>query len=105
MRNTDERATMRYYVELARESVQDAFEEIRASQYPDDYLTELADGCVPVYNAMQYVQPSKKAKPRGYADRMEAWRNAVEALAGSLPRTNPRFDRERFVAACYREES
>jgi hypothetical protein len=29
------------------------------------------------------------------------WRLTVDALAEALPTTNPRFDAERFITACY----
>lgn len=33
-------------------------------------------------------------------ERFEGWSDAVKAVANALAADNPRFDRERFVAAC-----
>lgn len=53
-----------------------------------------------IADTLKYCRPCKIAKPKGYEDRMEAWRGTVEELTKRLQAENTRFDRSRFLEAC-----
>lgn len=48
-------------------------------------------------DTMRFCKPSKVAKPKGYAHRLEAWQGIVDELVTFCQHQNPRFLRQRWL--------
>lgn len=54
-------------------------------------------------DALNWCKPSKIAKPRGYAHRLEEWQGIVTEITDRLAQDNPRFQRGIFLTRVNRE--
>lgn len=52
---------------------------------------------IKIADTLRLTMPSKIAKPRGYAARLEMWEGVVTEMCKMLAQDNPLFDRTRFL--------
>ena len=53
-----------------------------------------------IASIMKYCKPSKVAKPRGYAHRLEMWESAVLYLSERMDEIYKGWNNEAFLTAC-----
>lgn len=53
-----------------------------------------------IADTLKATKPFSSARVMVNMDALLAWRATAEAMADALARTNPQFDRARFLTAC-----